>query len=55
MAGEPTRPFRYRDKGTLATIGRDSSQLKASSSIERPRSAQNFSSFSTIAQFASVM
>jgi NADH dehydrogenase len=22
LAGEPTRPFRYRDKGTMATIGR---------------------------------
>ena len=22
VAGEPTRPFRYRDKGSLATIGR---------------------------------
>jgi NADH dehydrogenase len=22
LAGEPTQPFRYRDKGTMATIGR---------------------------------
>ena len=28
MAGEPTRPFRYHDKGTMATIGRRSAVVE---------------------------
>jgi len=33
MAGEPTRPFRYRDKGIMATIGRRSAVVELSVGI----------------------